>query len=721
MKDRILLLVAVLMGVLASRAENVVSLSSVRGAPNEEVTVSVSLQNSDAVAALQISIPLDESLTLVEGSATLGSRASAHQATVGVKDGVLNMMVYSLSMTALSGTTGEVVRFKLKLGKDPKDITLTPSKTMLTQSNGQAISGTSQNGEVSIRTAKAQYSTMSVDFGHVPIRDTYTQTVSVTNVGNEPLTITGLSFSDVNVFSSTTSFPLTIAAGDTKELNVTYKPTERGSVERTMQVVCNNISKLNTITLKADPFAVNELHVQDAEGVSDEEATIRLAMNNMDAVTGFQFEFDLPDELRYVEGSFTLSNRKADHTLLATLNGGVLRAICYSSSNAAFTGNDGEIASFKVKLNGRNSTSLEVQKAVLTAQIKNVTTDVLSAHYGGYVNISSPYIIASSSMDFGAVSVTDVCEKTFTISNHGSAPLTVSRIVFDNENLTVKETMPLVVPANESKDVTVVYGSVEQKPFDATMQIYCNDPEQRLWNVEVTGSRFAPNYITFDVQDVLKDRDLLVKVNLDNYDVINGLQFDVKIPTVTTAKKKMAVYQPKAGGTVLTERATGMTVDVRQLDESTVRYFCYFLGGKNIAKGTGSVMTIAFEPTDALVEGDYQLQVTNIKLGTSDLADKYAGESTLEGDFQVCDVLRGDANGDGTIDVTDIVAIANSILGRPSGSFNVAAADVNGDSSVDVTDIVVVANIILNQQSGVKARNDNPQREMDPREALIPD
>ena len=706
MKDRILLLVAVLMGVLASRAENVVSLSSVRGAPNEEVTVSVSLQNSDAVAALQISIPLDESLTLVEGSATLGSRASAHQATVGVKDGVLNMMVYSLSMTALSGTTGEVVRFKLKLGKDPKDITLTPSKTMLTQSNGQAISGTSQNGEVSIRTAKAQYNTMSVDFGHVPIRDTYTQTVSVTNVGNEPLTITALSFSDVNVFSSTTSFPLTIAAGDTKELNVTYKPTERGSVERTMQVVCNNISKLNTITLKADPFAVNELHVQDAEGVSDEEATIRLAMNNMDAVTGFQFEFDLPDELRYVEGSFTLSNRKADHTLLATLNGGVLRAICYSSSNAAFTGNDGEIASFKVKLNGRNSTSLEVQKAVLTAQIKNVTTDVLSAHYGGYVNISSPYIIASSSMDFGAVSVTDVCEKTFTVSNYGSAPLTVSRIVFDNENMTVKETMPFVVPANESKDVTVVYGSVEQKPFDATMQIYCNDPEQRLWNVEVTGSRFAPNYITFDVQDVLKDRDLLVKVNLDNYDVINGLQFDVKVPTVAVGNKKVALFCPKAEGVTLTRRSTGMTVDVRQVDDGTFRYFCYFISENGMSEGHGIIMSIALEPSDALTEGNYQLLFSEIKLGTSTLANKYAGESHLTQNFQVCDVMLGDVNGDGSVNVTDVGMVIDNILEKTPANFLLSAADVNGDNQVNVTDVGLIINIILSDDASAKTRGD---------------
>ena len=104
MKDRILLLVALLMGVLASRAENVVSLSSVRGAPGEEVTVDVSLSNSDAVSALQLSIPLDESLTLVDGSATLSDRATNHQATIGVKDGTLNYSEYA-SMIGVSEAT----------------------------------------------------------------------------------------------------------------------------------------------------------------------------------------------------------------------------------------------------------------------------------------------------------------------------------------------------------------------------------------------------------------------------------------------------------------------------------------------------------------------------------------------------------------------------------------------------------------------------------------
>lgn len=697
--------------MLAIHADNVISLSSVQGAPNEEVTVSVSLQNSEAVAALQLSIPLDDQLTLVEGSAVLSSRATSHQVTVGVKDGVLNVMVYSLSMAPLSGTSGEVVSFKLKLGRDPKDIELTPSKTVLTTDNGQAATATSESGEVSIRTAKAQYGSMEVDFGHVPILETYTQSVWVTNVGNEPLTITALTFSDVNVFLTTTTLPLTIEAGGTEELNVTYQPVERGSVERTMQVVCNSISKLNTIALKADPFAVNELHVQDASGVSDGEATIHLTMNNMDAITGFQFEFALPDELQYVDGSFALSNRKADHALLATLNSGVLRAISYSSSNAAFSGNDGEIASFRVKLSGRYGLTLEAQKAILTAQIKGVTTDVLSAHYGGYVDISSPRLSVNSSINMGRVPVTEDCTYELSLYNDGSAPLTVSRVVFDNEALSVQETVPLTIDAWESQTLTVMYSSVEEKDFAATMQIYSNDPGQRLKNIAVTGNRFAPNYLAFNVPDVLMAGNLMVKVNLDNYDAINGLQFDVKVPTATVGKNTVALYQPKENGVTLTSRATGMTVVVHQVANDTFRYFCYFISGSGISKGNGSVMTLAFAPSDALTEGDYQLQVSGITLGTADLANKYAGDSELTYTFNVADVLLGDANQDGEVDVADIIAIANHILGSTPSTFSSAAADMNGDGEIDVADIIAIANHILGNGSNAKSRG---EKEVEP-------
>jgi len=57
--------------------------------------------------------------------------------------------------------------------------------------------------------------------------------------------------------------------------------------------------------------------------------------------------------------------------------------------------------------------------------------------------------------------------------------------------------------------------------------------------------------------------------------------------------------------------------------------------------------------------------------------------------------LLGDVNGDGEINVADIVEVVNYILGRPSDIFMWDAADLNGDGEVNVTDIVAIVNIIL--------------------------
>ena len=55
----------------------------------------------------------------------------------------------------------------------------------------------------------------------------------------------------------------------------------------------------------------------------------------------------------------------------------------------------------------------------------------------------------------------------------------------------------------------------------------------------------------------------------------------------------------------------------------------------------------------------------------------------------------GDVNGDGKIDVEDVVAIVNKILGEPAEGFLEAYADVTGDGKIDVDDVVAVVNIIL--------------------------
>lgn len=63
--------------------------------------------------------------------------------------------------------------------------------------------------------------------------------------------------------------------------------------------------------------------------------------------------------------------------------------------------------------------------------------------------------------------------------------------------------------------------------------------------------------------------------------------------------------------------------------------------------------------------------------------------------------IQGDVNGDGSVNGTDLVALANIILGKQSET---AAADVNGDDAVNGTDIVALCNIILGRTTAAAPR-----------------
>ena len=669
---------------MGAPAGNTVTIGTASGAPGDEVTVSVSLANTDAVSSLQLSIPMNEQLSFVDGSAVLSSRPTDHSVTAGVRDGALNIMVYSMGLAAISGNEGEVVSFRLKLGNQPTTVALTASKLILTDTDGNTIAGSTQNGSVSIRCAKAQYSSTTVDFGRVPIRSTYTRNVTVTNVGNEPLEVTGLQFSRYPTdFSSTTSFPFTVNAGSSASINITYAPQERGTVNETVKVVCNSISKLNNIALKAQPFAVNELHVQPTSGIADEVVTVSMTMNNMDAISGFQFEFTLPAALTYIENSFQLSDRKQGHSVVQTLKNGVLRIIGYSSSDTPFTGNDGELATMQFRLSGRNSVTLKASKAILTATINNQTQNVCSADYGATITIRSPRLNANSTLNMGSTPVTQDAASNFVVRNYGNAPLTISRVSFNKDDLYIRQELPLTIAANGNVTLNVVNPDTEEGDFSALMQIYSNDPEQRLWNVTVTGNRFAPNYLSFETPDIYVDEDLAVNVSMSNYDAINGIQFDVEYPS--------AYFEP-TDELVTTARTAGLSVSQRSIGANSVRYFFYSLNDAEIAAGEGKILAFKLHAKGDTPTGSYTLRITNVKLGTADMVNKYAG-TNINSTFNVNNYLLGDVNGDGRVDSGDVMAIYSVMAGNGSQKMR-ARANVNGDSQVDSGDIMAVYSIM---------------------------
>lgn len=643
-----LLLVCIMILSVATRvaADNIVGIGTVEGKPGDIVELQVSLNNSDNISSAQVSIPIGSKLIeLVDNSAQTTSRTSQHSATAGVKDGKLNIFVYSMSMGSIAPGNGNIATVKLRLGNEPSNITLSADKVILTDSNGMTISDcTVTDGTATILCAKAEYSTLSIDYGRVPIRSQYQQAIMVSNVGNAPLIISGLQFT-AEEFSCSETFPLEIAAGTSRAITICYAPVERGAITEEVKFVSNSIYKLNTIKLRAQPFAVNELHVEDASGIADSTITISLRMNNMDAITGFQFDFNMPEQLEYVDGSFALSSRKADHQSVVSMKDGQLHMLAYSLSDSPLSGNDGTIATFKVKLRGRYSTYLEASKAVLTANIKGKLTDVLSDKYKGVIDILSPSLYATTEIYMGRSPITEEAKATFNITNYGSAPLQINRIVSSSKHLKTDSQLPMIIQPWQGQDVEVILDDVEERDYEEQIQLYTNDPEQRLHNIKVMANRYSPNYITLSGADVEPGDTLRLKIALSNNDVISGLQFDLDYDQ--NLFEAVDEYE-------WSERAKDYMASKRNVAKATKRYFCYSLGGNEIAKGEGNILTILFATKKDAKYGAYQMNVSNILLSTPELTNKYSGN----GSNVMVNVVKP----------IRTIAIANSNLGSIEGA-----------------------------------------------------
>ena len=74
--------------------------------------------------------------------------------------------------------------------------------------------------------------------------------------------------------------------------------------------------------------------------------------------------------------------------------------------------------------------------------------------------------------------------------------------------------------------------------------------------------------------------------------------------------------------------------------------------------------------------------------------DKFA---RIVDDLQDSEELMGDVNGDGEVNIGDVVLLVNHILGKATGDIHLEAADQNGDNAIDIADIMAIIQIILTQ------------------------
>jgi hypothetical protein len=123
----------------------------------------------------------------------------------------------------------------------------------------------------------------------------------------------------------------------------------------------------------------------------------------------------------------------------------------------------------------------------------------------------------------------------------------------------------------------------------------------------------------------------------------------------------------------------------RNVGEENPEFAVSYRGWKN--KENTDVFTsplvITCEATPQSKPGEYEIVLSGV------VAPNY--EITyVNGTLTVLGDIEGDVNGDGNVDISDIVAIINVIASGEESKL----ADINGDNTIDISDIVAVINII---------------------------
>ena len=670
-------------------AQMSISLSSAQGHRGDVVELSLSLQGKSEVTALEATIDLPTHLDYVEGSAVLSQgRANVdHEMSVRQTGRRLSVYIYSLSLLPLRGSEGELLRFSLSLGQEPGSYSLQPA-VVLSATDGTAVPCTVASGTITLLGPQAAMSEQQFSFGRVPIRSVYDHTFEVLNTGNEPLTVSSIECSDAEMTVSPAM--ATIAVGDRQAFVLSFAPQQAGAVQALVVVRSDAADGDQTLVVSAEPYSVNELFVTGGQGRVYEELTIGVSLQNMEPIVAVQCSFTLPDALDYVEGSAIADDtRSIGHTVVGAVDGRRLTFFAYSPDNTSFSGTDGRLFTFRLRLNGAGGTYALQPEEVVISNAAGV--NVASDQHEAQVRIAAPRAECDPQLLFGNIPLEQTAHAVLTVGNSGELPLTIQRVEFTDDAFTAEGDLP-VIAAGATADINVRYQPQANGPFSGIMQVYTDDPERRMLTIDLQGMVYPTVELQLSGRIVEGQPDKYqLTVSLQNSLPVVAMQFDLHLTPIT--------HQPSPIVHDLTplrtDRAAGHQALVTPLGDDTYRVFLWSADNSAIGAGQGAVLHIIYNnggSDDSLI--GTVITADNIILSSPN------GENIASASTAILKVggLKGDANDDGQVSIADVVMMVAYLLQQSPAGFVISQADIDDDGTITMTDVMGVSNIILKKE-----------------------
>ena len=244
---------------------------------------------------------------------------------------------------------------------------------------------------------------------------------------------------------------------------------------------------------------------------------------------------------------------------------------------------------------------------------------------------------------------------------------------------------------NSTQDISHYGRCVLHVPSGSLQQYRETYPWSRFKTIVEIEEDESDYALTVDNIKCSKAKTTMLTVSLKNKEVLAGLQFELVLPSGVIVAEDENPERP----VVLTERGDGLSVMHSKNENGGYTFLIVSLSGSKISGDEGALLNIPLYVSDNVPEGEHQIMLKQIFATTENGKTRYFKQAQATMSISSLDYILGDANGDGNVNVTDIVETVSYILNKPSAMFIFTAADVNQDGIVNVTDIVNMVSIIM--------------------------
>ena len=298
-----------------------------------------------------------------------------------------------------------------------------------------------------------------------------------------------------------------------------------------------------------------------------------------------------------------------------------------------------------------------------------------------------------TSLTFEDIYIGETSSKTITVTAEGLSS-NIFATCSDNTNFAIDASSLNLTGGT----LTVTYNPKNAGTHSATITLLSGSTSVLInlsASCEVAVKPELPEDTRFLVENIstLHGRVVELPVYLVNDSEISAFQFDVYLPEgITIAVNEENEYEM----TLSADRTTSShTVSTYKQPNGAIRYACYSTKSAAFKGESGTVLftiplTIAKD-----IEGEFNVQIKDIILSSPSALGYNNPDMNIVVTVEKYEL--GDSNGDGIINVLDVVTTVNATLGIPSENIITDAADVNGDGVINVLDIVATVNLVLNQ------------------------